>query len=161
MADSQIGSTIGLCARPISPLIANITADGANTVTVTEWRRLRLNQHVDIRTKATGAVVAADRTITGLTNAGVVTYSGADVAATVAEGLYPVGEWAAGPRSIANGGTSARRGFDLGAQTDTIEDLRQRLIDVNPSYYTTVLLNGLSYNDLVYAVRLVDEAASI
>jgi hypothetical protein len=161
MADAQVGSTIGLATKSQSPLIANITADGANTVTVTEWRRLRLNQHIDIRTKATGAVVAADRQITSITNAGIITYSGADVAATVAEGLYPVGEWSAGPRSSQSGGTSSKRGFDLGAQTDTIEDLRQRLIDVNPGYYTAALLNGLTYNDLVYAVRLVDEAASI
>lgn len=161
MADAQLGNIAGVAAKAQSPLLANITADGANTVTVTEWRRLRLNQHVDIRTKATGVVVAADRQITGITNAGVVTYSGADVAATVAEGLYPVGEWSALGRSIQNGGPSVRKGFDLGSQTDSIEDLRQRLKDINSTYYTDMFLNGLTSNDLVYAVRIADEPASI
>lgn len=161
MADAQVGSLNGLTTKAQAPLLANITADGVNTVTVTEWRRLRLNQHVDIRTKATGVVVAADRQITGITNAGVVTYSGADVAATAAEGLYPVGEWSASGRSIPSGGSGVRRGFDLGAQTDSIEDLRQRLTDINSAYYTATFLNGQTYNDLVYAVRLADEAASI
>ena len=160
MADTQLGNRMGLATPAQSPLIANITADGANTVTVTEWRRLRLNMHVDIRTKATGVVVAADRTITGMTNTGVITYSGADVAATSAEGLYPVGEWSAGPRSIPGGGQSIRRGFDLGTMTTNIEDLRQRLKDLNAGYYTDTVLNGLTYNDLVYAVRLADEAGS-
>ncbi len=160
MADTQLGNQAGLATPAQTPLIANITADGVNTVTVTEWRRLRLNMHVDIKTKATGAVVASDRTITGITNTGVVTYSGADVAATSAEGIYPVGDWAAGPRSIPGGGTSIRRGFDLGAQTGNIEDLRQRLKDLNGAYYTDTFLNGMTYNDLVYAVRLADESGS-
>lgn len=160
MADTQLGNRMGIAAAAQAPLLANITADGANTVTVTEWRRLRLGQHVDIRTKATGVVVASDRTITGITTGGVVTYSGADVAATSAEGLYPVGEWAAGVRSVPGGGTSVRRGFDLGQQTSNIEDLRQRLKDLNGTLYTDTYLNGMTYNDLVYAVRLADETAS-
>ncbi len=161
MADTQLGNVQGLAAPAQSPLIANITAEGANTFTTLEWRRIRLQQHVDIRTKATGVVVAADRTITGITSAGVVTYSGADVASTVAEGIYPVGEWSAGVRSIPGGGASIRRGFDLGHLTGNIEDMRQRLKDINGTYYTDALLNTLTFNDLVYAIRINDEAASL
>lgn len=73
-------------------LLATVTADGANTVTVSNIQYLEVGMQVDILTRSTGAVVAADRQITIIAEttypAGTVTYSGADVAASANEGLY-------------------------------------------------------------------------
>lgn len=76
-------------------LLASVTADGANTVTVNSTQYLEIGMFIDIRTRSTGAVVAAARTITGIAGL-VVTYDGADVAATVNEGLYREGNFATG-----------------------------------------------------------------
>lgn len=160
--DTQVGSPSGICAKGVSPLLATVTADGVNTVTVDNIRSLRNNAHVDIANKTTGAVLAANVTITGITSAGVVTYSGADVAAVAGtHGLFPVGEFSTVARTLPSGGPGNRLGFDLGAQSNTVEGMRQRLIDANAAYYTTARLNELSYNDMVMAVRLTDSPASI
>lgn len=76
-------------------LMATVTADGANTVTVNSTQYLEIGQVIDIRTIATGASVAANREITDI-NGLVVTYNGADVAATVAEGIYREGNFTGG-----------------------------------------------------------------
>lgn len=74
-------------------LLAKVTADGANTVTVDSVQYLEEGMVIDILTRATGAVVAANREITAIAGL-VVTYSGADVAATANEGLYREGNFA-------------------------------------------------------------------
>jgi hypothetical protein len=62
--------------------LCQITADGANTVTVDNLQYLRVGLIVDIINQSTDAVLAATRTITAINTATrVVTYSGADVAA--------------------------------------------------------------------------------
>jgi len=78
-------------------LLSAITADGVNTVTVANPQYLEIGMAVDILTRATGAVVASNRLITAISAAGVVTYSGADVAATAAEGLYRTGNYGREP----------------------------------------------------------------
>lgn len=86
-------------------LLATVTADGANTVTVNSTQYLEIGMQIDIRTIAGGAGVALNREITDI-NGLVVTYSGGDVAATVNEGLYREGNF--------NGGTSRElSGFGL------------------------------------------------
>lgn len=80
-----------------SGLLASVTADGANTVTVDNIQWLEEGMLIDIRTRANGAAVAAAREITAINETtNVVTYTGADVVATVAEGLYREGNYAAG-----------------------------------------------------------------
>lgn len=68
------------------------------------------------------------------------------------------------------GVTDKRRGV---AQTDLpgtlgtsanyndVGSLRTRLIAINSAYYTTDRLNSLTKNDMIYAVRLADDAAGI
>lgn len=83
-------------------LLAKVTADGANTVTVDNAQYLEVGMNVDIRTRSNGAAVATARTITNIVPtvepAATVTYDGADVAATVAEGLYREGNYLAGTK---------------------------------------------------------------
>lgn len=63
--------------------LANITADGANTITVDNLQYLRVGMFIDIVNSSTDAVLASYRQITAInTTTRVVTYSGADVAAT-------------------------------------------------------------------------------
>jgi hypothetical protein len=78
-------------------LMASVTADGANTVTVDNIQYLEIGQNIDIRTRSTGAAVAAARNITNINEATkVVTYDGADVAATANEGIYRTDNFASG-----------------------------------------------------------------
>ena len=81
-------------------LMASVTADGANTVTVDNIQYLEVGQQIDIRTRSNGTSVAADRQITVITAGtgytGTVTYSGADVAATANEGIYRMNNYASG-----------------------------------------------------------------
>jgi hypothetical protein len=87
--------------------MASVTADGANTVTVDNIQYLEVGQQIDIRTRSTGATVAANRQITAINeNTKVITYDGADVTATATEGIYRMDNFA--------GGTSRElSGFDL------------------------------------------------
>jgi hypothetical protein len=68
-------------------LLATVTADGANTVTVDNIQYLFVGMVIDARVKVTGAISGADsREITAINKVTrVVTYSGAD-AAVVADG---------------------------------------------------------------------------
>lgn len=62
--------------------LCQITADGANTVTVDNLQYLRVGMIVDIVNQSTDAVLASARTITAINKATrVVTYNGADVTA--------------------------------------------------------------------------------
>lgn len=63
--------------------LTGITADGANTITVSSVHYLRVGMYIDIVHSGTDAVLATRRKITAI-NQGtlVVTYDGADVAAT-------------------------------------------------------------------------------
>lgn len=87
-----------------SGLLASVSADGANTVTVDNVQYLEIGMSIDIRTRATGAVVAAQRDITAINETTkVVTYSGADVVATAAEGLYRYDNFASGTKRELSG----------------------------------------------------------
>lgn len=75
--------------------LCQITADGANTVTVDNLQYLRVNMIVDIINQSTDAVLASQRTITAINAATrVVTYSGADAAAVAGTHVLAVeGNW--------------------------------------------------------------------
>jgi hypothetical protein len=75
--------------------LCQITADGANTVTVDNLQYLRVGMIVDIINQSTDAVLASQRTITAIATATrVVTYSGADVAAVAGTHVLSVeGNW--------------------------------------------------------------------
>jgi hypothetical protein len=75
--------------------LCEITADGANTVTVDNLQYLRVGMFVDIVNKSTDAVLAVNRQITAINpTTRVVTYNGADVAATPATHVLAVeGNW--------------------------------------------------------------------
>lgn len=78
-------------------LLATVTADGANTVTVDNTQYLEDGMLIDILTIADGTAIAVNREITDIDeDTGVVTYDGADVAATATEGLYRTGNFASG-----------------------------------------------------------------
>jgi hypothetical protein len=66
--------------------LATVTADAANSVTVASTQYLEVGQQIDIVTTA-GVVHAANRQITAINKStGVVTYDGADAAASTAAG---------------------------------------------------------------------------
>lgn len=164
MADLQVGNAHGLPAVGGTQrgLLATVTADGANTVTVDSVRKLYAGLVIDIVHKTSGAVLASARTITNITSAGVVTYDGADAAATTSHGIYPTGVLpSSGPnKTNVNGGFSDQAGFDID-DLDTIASMRARLTAINGSIYTAARLNQMTYNDMVYAIRQNDFATSI
>ena len=171
MANVQIGNALGVAATGPQPnegtKLADISAEGVNTFTTTvgELRNLRVGQNIDFRTKTTGALVA-NRNITIINVSGVVTYDGADAATTVAEGVYTAGGYSpvdtAAPfyKVNLNGGPAADRGYDH-AFAHTLADMRARLTAKNGAYYTSARLDGMSWNDLVYALRLEDAPLSV
>jgi hypothetical protein len=75
--------------------LCQITADGANTVTVDNLQYLRVGMFVDIMNQSTDAVLASNRQITAINTATrVVTYSGADAAAVAGTHVLAVeGNW--------------------------------------------------------------------
>lgn len=77
-----------------SGLLATVVSDAANAVVVDNVQYLEVGMQVDILTRATGAVIAADRTITAI-NEGTksVTYGGADGTSTAADGIYRMGNF--------------------------------------------------------------------
>lgn len=44
---------------------------------------------------------------------------------------------------------------------DSVGTMRTRLAAINGTYYTTARLNSMTENDMVYALRLADDAAGI
>lgn len=162
MADLQVGNNAGIAAvGNRNSLRATVTADGSNTVTVDDVTRLTAGMVVDIVNISSGAVLASARTLTNITSAGVLTYSGADATATTSHGIYLTGTYNTGPnKTNVNGGISDQEGFDLD-YLDTIASMRARLIVINATYYTTARLNQMTFNDLMYAVRRNDAPTSI
>lgn len=165
MVQAQVGNAHGLTA--ISPrtggsLLGAVTADGINTVTVAaaDLPKLSAGMVIDIATRSTGAIVASARTITNITSAGVVTYDGADVAATVNDGVYPTGKVSPSGRSNLNGGISANEGLDLD-NLDTIAAMRTRLQAISATTYSDTELNKMTMNDLAYAIRVNDAPGTI
>lgn len=74
--------------------LAAVTADGANTVTVDSVQYLRVNMIIDLVDSTNDTVLATARTITAINaSTKVVTYSGADVAATANHRLCRTGSW--------------------------------------------------------------------
>lgn len=90
-----------------SGLLATVTADGANTVTVDNAQYLEAGMRIDILVKATGSAVGGfvNRHIVSATEAGVVTYDGADAAVTAdgTMGLYREGNYLSGTKREPSG----------------------------------------------------------
>ena len=87
-----------------SGLLASVTADGANTVTVDNIQYLEVGMRIDILTRSNGASVAVNRNITAINEStNVVTYDGADVAAAATEGIYREGNYLSGTKREPSG----------------------------------------------------------
>jgi hypothetical protein len=85
-------------------LMATVTADGANTVTVDNVQYLEVGMRIDIRTRSNGAAVISDRLITAINETTrVVTYDGADGTATTTEGIYRMGNFVGGNKREPSG----------------------------------------------------------
>jgi hypothetical protein len=163
MAETQVGNILGVTQVGIG--IAGtggaISADAANTVTVTNPQAVRVGASYDIVNATTGAVLASNRQVTSVTSAGVVTYGGADVAAVPGTHiLVPTGyavpvAAASNPYVNINGGSDASHGFDIAPSVtlDTIGNMREYLLSLALPAYTVQRLNSMTYNDLVYACR--------
>jgi len=161
MADLQVGNVHGVAAvGNTKGFIGNVTADGVGTVTLDSVKGLSAGDRIDIIDPSNGTVLASNRIVTNITNAGVVTYDGADVAATTAHDVFFTGTYTtSGPANI-NGGNSAQEGYhDIDLLT--IDNLRTRLKAIDSGLYTDAKLNEMTYNDMVYAIRLSDAPSTI
>lgn len=173
MVGAQIGNRVGVAAAGGQTVsYGTITGEAANTVTVTaaQARQIEVGDTIDVRTIATGAVAGTmtARTVTAVnTVTGVITYSGADGAGDIAidgtMAVYPGGQSpvaTALPRSNLNGGKAENAGFDLGG-VDTIAGMRARLTAISATTYSAAELDKMTYNDLVYAIRVNDAPTTI
>jgi hypothetical protein len=162
MARAQVGNRQGVTAVGYNGFMANITADGVNTVTVDDTNDVDVGRNIDIVNSATGAVLASNRTITQVTSAGVLTYSGADV--TAVPGTHVIvttGTTVASGYSNLNGGPTPGEGFHMGGEALTIDRLRARLKSINATTYSDTEMDKMTENDLVYALRQYEAPASI
>lgn len=164
MADTQVGNVLGVAqvGRSLPAVGGAITADGANTVTVTSAGQVRTGAFYDLVHGTTGAVLASNRQVTNVTSAGVVTYSGGDVAAVpgttilVPTGyVLPVQNVASSSYVNVNGGTDPSHGFDLPPSVvlDNIGSMKEYLLSLGKTAYTAASLMSMTTNDLVYACR--------
>ena len=60
-----------------------------------------------------------------------------------------------------NGGTAPGTGFNLGANSNSLDALRARLTAINATTYSATELDKMTMNDMLYAVRLADAPSSI
>lgn len=171
MARTQLGNSIGVAARgQEAPAIALVTGNGGATfvtVAIADGRKFCVDGVTlyDFVTVATGVVKAAARLIVVLQQVGgslFIQYGGADAPTLgVGDGVYAAGEWAVNGPSNLNGGSREMRGLRTYGSYDSIRSMRDRLQALNSSYYTTARLDGLTSNDLVYALRLAEAPGSI
>ena len=161
MANQQVGNVRGITAVGYGDeKLAEITADGANTVTVDTVKTIRVGDDIDIINKSTKAVLASARTVTGLTSAGVLTYNGADVAAVPGtHAVYKSGIGAPTGNPGLSGGPSASQGKDL--MLGSIFQLRARLKQYNATTYSDAELDKMTENDMVYAVLMIDTPGAV
>ena len=126
--------------------LAAVTADGANTVTVDSVQYLRVGMRIDLINSTNDAVLASNRTISAINESTkVVTYSGADVAATTDHRLCRTGSWKNEINGLGNliDDTGTVHGVDSTAAANTwwkstvkdggnavlSEDLAQQVVD--------------------------------
>lgn len=161
--DQQIGNVYGVAANGNMPtILSTISADGANTITVSDINKFRVGQSIDIVNITTGVVLATNRLVTSLTSAGVLTYNGADATAVPGtHGVYRVGGYAATGAANLNGGTAADAGFRDFDHPDSVLGMKNRLIALDPTTFTTARLAAMTFNDLVYAIRMLDAPLTV
>lgn len=161
MADAQIGNVHGVAAAGnTTGKIGNVTADGANTVTLDTVAGLSAGDQIDIINPDTGAVLASDRNVSNITDAGVVTYSGADVAGTVNHDVYRAGTFTDSSLPNLNGGNAIDSGYN-DSDLLTIAAMKTRLQAIDAGLYTDAYLNTMTVNDMKYAIRLNDAVGTI
>jgi hypothetical protein len=162
MANAQIGNRGGLPAVGNNGFIGNITADGANTVTVDDINDVDVGRNIDLVNKNTGAVLASNRQVQSMTSAGVLTYSGADVAAVPGTTIVvATGTTTMSGYSNLNGGSTPGEGFSLGGEATTIDRLRTRLNAISATTYSSAELDKMTENDMIYALRLYEAPGSV
>jgi hypothetical protein len=177
---AQLGNETGVTAvdKPDETLLGTIVTDGSNnfTVSAADFKNFRVGQVIDVATKTTGALTLTARTVTALDSAtNTVTYSGADGTTTTAMGAYLTGQWelaapVAGsgnqangndPYANLNGGLGPLAGWQGGGVFTTIQYMRERLQAINATTYSNAELDKMTYNDLVYAIRVNDYPGTI
>lgn len=135
-----------------SGLLAKVTADGVNTVTVDNVQYLEMGMRIDIANRTTGTIVGtANRAITAINeDTKVVTYDGADLTAATTDGIYRTGNYNREPHGlgslvsgsgtifgvnpttepkwkateVANGGTN--RALSEGLMIETVDKIRRQ-----------------------------------
>jgi hypothetical protein len=55
----------------------------------------------------------------------------------------------------------ATTNLSTNATYQSISSLRTRLTTIDSTYFSTVRLNGMTKNDMIYAIRLADDAAGV
>lgn len=178
MARAMIGNEAGVAAvdKANETLIGSVVADAANgfTVSAADIRNFTVGQVIDLVVRATGATGAGaiGRTVDAVNIAtNTVTYSGGDLTLDNTYGAYPTGKWElAQPASTPVGGRDDYANFNGGVSEMTglnnpnfasIDAMRRRLTAISATTYSAAELDKMTYNDMVYAIRVNDMPGSI
>lgn len=65
------------------------------------------------------------------------------------------------PFGVQKVATDNRDGSFIDASLATITSMKSRLQDIDSAYYTGARLNQMTYNDMVYALRLADNPTTV
>lgn len=166
MADQQIGNSLGVTAVGYQPSTkkAAVTADGGaadNICTVDSQENLGAGQTYEFVDPANGSTVISARTVTQVNSDGNITFDGAIDILAVGTELHLASEFADASGELnLNGGRSAQSGFE-DDNFDSIASMRTRLKAIDAGLYTDAYLNMMTYNDLVYAIRVADHPGTI
>ncbi len=179
MVRAMLGSEVGVTSRDKSneTMLGAVVSVTANNfvVSAADFRNFKVGQIIDLLVAATGSATggAAGRTVTGANSAtNTITYSGADIATldnTFA--AYLTGQWEPVTPTVVNGvsrdgyanlngGPGPYSGFDHPA-FGSIQQMRDRLTAISGTTYSSAQLDLMTYNDLVYAIRVNDASGTI
>lgn len=64
-------------------------------------------------------------------------------------------------RTTAAGNSATSNSANHAARTNSIADMRTRLTAINATSYSATRLDTMTVNDMLYAIRLADEAAGL
>jgi hypothetical protein len=168
---AQIGNELGVASvdKTNENALATVTADGSNTFTVSvaDARNLRIGMMIDVTHTSGSPVRIGNRSIDAIVGTtGVITYSGADGTVQAGDLVFLTGQYEPATPPVVNGqsrddyanlngGASIYQGT-MHFAAGSIQAMRERLTAISGTTYSSAELDKMTYNDLVYALRVND-----
>lgn len=166
MVVSQKSNVLGIQAVDNErAAIATVSADGGvadNTfdIPANDVGQIPVGSAIDVYTTG-GTAQLTNRTVTTLTSAGAVTFGGAVAGPlTVGAEVFITGQRDKDAPTNYHGGPSVDRPYH-NSDMNSVAAMRARLTQIDANAYSNANLNLMSYNDLIYALRVHDDPGTL